>query len=188
MGGKGKGAGGIAEGYLFVCASSTQGECASKRLFGSPGREFPDMQRSIGPNTKLFLFNMQTYTMMGPFSPSGTPANNIVAAAFGGKFTAQLRVTPLELPLHEVKMEFRPPAGPKSAQDVQNMLMRLKSGTVHRMDWGEASGNASGVGGDSIGEVDADGAVRVPLDTEALGAMPPEARSDFEADLAALSE
>merc|ERR1712217_348536 len=90
--------------------------------------------------------------------------------------------------LNEVKMEFRPPAGPKAAQDVQNMLMRLKSGTVHRMDWGEASGNASGVGGDSIGEVDADGAVRVPLDTEALGAMPPEARSDFEADLAALGE
>merc|ERR1711865_1304013 len=82
-----------------------------------------------------------------------------------------------------------PPAGPKSAQDVQNLLMRLNGGIAQRMDWGEPSANASGVGGGaSVGEIDADGAVRVPLDPEALAAMPSEARPDFEADLAALGE
>lgn len=116
-------------GYVFVCSKSTQGKCAQYRLMGSPDRELPQMQRCIreGDSTLLFLFNLETHTLIGPFTAVGAPRRAIVAAAFGGRFTAQIRVAPTE-ELQEVKLETRIKAGPKSAIEAKQLKDCLEQG------------------------------------------------------------
>merc|ERR1719310_1272425 len=50
-------------GYVFVCNNKTQKEVESLRLFGSPISELKQMTRCIKEDTKLFLFNFQTWNI-----------------------------------------------------------------------------------------------------------------------------
>lgn len=115
-------------GYVFVCSNSTQQECQTRRLFGSPDRELSRMQQTISLETHLFLFNMETYTLLGPFVPSGKSGYGIVQGAFHGKFNAQIRIKPFAGGLREVVLGSRPSAGPKSGTELSMLSTQLEKG------------------------------------------------------------
>jgi len=108
------------EGFVFICNSNTAPEVASKRLCGSPDRELPNMKQYIKPDTQLFLLNMETLKMLGPFAPNSKPEYGIVKAAFGGRFNAQVRVMPTP-GLMETQLEKKCPSGPKDAAGMKLM-------------------------------------------------------------------
>ena len=108
------------EGYVFVCSNATESECWSRSLFGSPLNELAKMQRSITQTTQLFLFNFQSRKLAGPFMATGMPEQDIVPAAWGGKFRAQVTVAPFE-DCREVKLKNRLGCGWKSAAQLDEL-------------------------------------------------------------------
>lgn len=50
------------------------------------------MIQCLGKGTLLFLRNIATKTITGPFESAGRPARDLVASLFGGRFRAQVRV------------------------------------------------------------------------------------------------
>lgn len=114
--------------YVFNCANATQQECMALRLFGSPDRELAQMRSCIQPFTELFLLNIQSLCLLGPFAAAGLPTRNIAPGAFGGKFNAQLHVAPLDSAVWEVSLEGRIPAGPKSAEELRELKVCFQQG------------------------------------------------------------
>lgn len=104
-------------GYVFVCSKATQQECQKLMVLGSPQRELAQMKRCISQDTWLFLLNLETWKLIGPFGAVSTPELDIVPNAFQKRFRAQVRITPLH-PLGEVQMAHRIPAGPKNGVQV----------------------------------------------------------------------
>lgn len=77
------------------------------------------MKQAIKEDSKLFLFNIETFKLLGPFFPAAPPGNNLMKGAFGGRFSAQVKVqTWEELTLKEATLQNKLPAGPKNAKGV----------------------------------------------------------------------
>jgi len=88
------------------------------------------MKKSIVPGTQLFLFNLQSKKLIGTFVSLSLPALNLEPRAFGGKFTAHVRVGPLNAPLLEAQLPQRPPTGPQSAAQVKALQLQLEQGAI----------------------------------------------------------
>merc|ERR1711908_55743 len=113
-------------GYVFSCNNSTQRPCCELQLFGSPARELGQMQRCIRMDSQLFLFNFEASVLLGPFVAISEPESNIVPDAFGaGKFTAQVRASALEGCVHQIDLQQRLFAGPRSAKQVGELRFLL---------------------------------------------------------------
>merc|ERR1712217_117011 len=98
---------------MFHCNNATARQCEHFRLLGSPERELKLMKHCIRTfDTELFLLNFESLKLTGPFVAVEEPNKDVVPGAFGGKFTAQVRVVPLDYPLVEVQVTQRTPAGP----------------------------------------------------------------------------
>jgi len=107
-------------GYVFICSKGTQHECEEHHVLGCPEREFPQLQKCIQPDTLLFLLNMDSLNLVGPFIAAEEPKLNIVPGAFNGRFKAQVRVTPCDPPgIREIQLERRIPGGPKTVEEVE---------------------------------------------------------------------
>eukprot|EP00747_Dinoflagellata_sp_TGD_P099882 gnl/TRDRNA2_/TRDRNA2_167879_c0_seq5.p1 gnl/TRDRNA2_/TRDRNA2_167879_c0~~gnl/TRDRNA2_/TRDRNA2_167879_c0_seq5.p1 ORF type:complete len:1148 (-),score=292.16 gnl/TRDRNA2_/TRDRNA2_167879_c0_seq5:64-3486(-) len=117
---------GPSKGYVFMCSRATQKECEHLQLFGSPHGELKRMTQTITVDAKLFLLNFQTMKLMGPFTAFGEPSLNIAPGAYGGKFSAQVAVAPLEEPLMEIWLNQRIPCGPKTPAETASLLKRLQ--------------------------------------------------------------
>lgn len=116
-------------GYVFLCNSKTQMECEQLHLLGAPQADLERMKKNIKPaDTLLFLLNFQTLKLMGPFLSLEEVSKSIVPNAFGGKFSAQVGVEPLDTPLREAKVEKRVPAGPKTVDQTESLAMLLQGG------------------------------------------------------------
>uniref|UniRef100_A0A7S2VIX3 DCD domain-containing protein n=1 Tax=Zooxanthella nutricula TaxID=1333877 RepID=A0A7S2VIX3_9DINO len=143
-------------GYVFVCTSQTMREVASKKLFGSPDRDFEQMKQ-IRMDTPLFLLNLDTLKMLGPFAPQSMPAKNIIPGSFGGRFNAQIRVAATD-GLLETQIERKIPTGWKDAGSMKLVSSFMDKGQpapipVQR-DWGLLGGGAgAAVGGPAGGMV-----------------------------------
>ena len=84
-------------GFLFLCNNVTFKECIDRKLFGLPTKDMQSM-RTIGPSTKLFLYNTQANVLHGCFQCACQAELNLEPGAWtpNGKgktrFAAQIRV------------------------------------------------------------------------------------------------
>ena len=113
-----------------MCNNATEGECRSLRMFGSGGGDLAGMQRSIKADTQLFLFNFQSLKLMGVFISNGPPEHDIVPTAWGGRFSAQVRVVPRQTPVVEMTLDRRMTCGAKSAIQVHQLRQTLQLPSV----------------------------------------------------------
>ena len=89
--GKGKGGKGVskdmeaapgaASGYVFMCNDETEPECLDRMLLGDHDKSLQKLQRGIGPDTLLFLFNFDSKCLLGTFKADGEPQKNIIPEA-----------------------------------------------------------------------------------------------------------
>jgi hypothetical protein len=98
----------ILEGYLFLCSNRTQSECLQKRLFGLAHKYWGWVQQ-VRIGTPLFLYNIDSKTLLGPFQAASEGRLNIDPRAWEN-------VRPLEFPaqvivkwdkLHELRMAYK---------------------------------------------------------------------------------
>jgi len=96
------------EGYLFICSNRTQNECLQKRLFGL-ARKYWGWVQQIRIGTPLFLYNIDSKTLLGPFQAASEGRLNIDPRAWGNigspKFPSQVIVEWDKI--HEVKMAYK---------------------------------------------------------------------------------
>eukprot|EP00927_Polykrikos_kofoidii_P009485 TRINITY_DN13951_c0_g1_i1.p1 TRINITY_DN13951_c0_g1~~TRINITY_DN13951_c0_g1_i1.p1 ORF type:complete len:733 (+),score=115.05 TRINITY_DN13951_c0_g1_i1:121-2319(+) len=115
------------DGYVFVCNNDTQRDCMNLKVLGSPASELPDMERCIRPGTQLMLFNIESFSLIGTFVAIGAPGSSLVPDAFGGRFTAQVRVALLEAPVVQTTIGRRLTAGSRSASEWKALRVELHS-------------------------------------------------------------
>lgn len=93
------------ESYLFYCSNRTQKECLERRLFGH-SRKYWGWVQQIKKGTTVFLFNIDSKSLYGPFKAAGDGALNIDPRAWENvrpiEFPAQLSVEWEQV--HEIKM------------------------------------------------------------------------------------
>lgn len=77
-------------GYLFLCTNRTQNECLENKLFGAV-RQYFGWIKQITKGTPLFLYNVDTKTLFGPFIAADQGGWNISPRAWEN-------VRPLEFP------------------------------------------------------------------------------------------
>lgn len=129
---------GNAAGYVFLCSNSTQRDCEAHHLLGSPAKELAQMKHCITDETQLFLLNFQSLTLTGAFTVAALPDRHVEPEAFSNKFSAQVRVAPLDIPLMQVKLTQRIPSGPKTASEVEELRASLGEGGAAAPDVQEA--------------------------------------------------
>jgi hypothetical protein len=82
-------------GYLFLCSNRTQSECLQKRLFGL-GRKYWGWVQQIVTGSPLFLYNIDSKTLLGPFQAASEGRLNIDPRAWENmrplEFAAQVSV------------------------------------------------------------------------------------------------
>lgn len=187
-------------GYVFMCAASTLKEVQQRQLFGSPQRELAQMKKTITPDTKLFLFNIQSSIIQGPFLATSEVQQDLVRNAFGNRFSAHVRVRPAQAPLMEVKLATRIAAGPKSTAEVSAVLHMLHGGKPAepnvQADWGTSTEQAE-ASESNLKEHTKEfwfqkdsrpAPANLPVDGQAFRALNAEARKDFVGDLEILGE
>ena len=77
--------------WKFVCSSETEAECFQGALFGDT-MKFWDEVKEIKRGDALFLYNIDTDVLFGPFEAESDGGLNIEPDAWGGRFPAQVRV------------------------------------------------------------------------------------------------
>lgn len=89
-------------GYIFMCNGKTKTDCFKYRVFGLPAARV-DVLNKIHPQMKLFLFDFDLRLLYGIFIPASKGEMSLEPAAFGGRFSAQVRFEIYEdcLPLPE---------------------------------------------------------------------------------------
>jgi len=91
-------------GYLFLCTNRTQEECLQRKLFGLSNKHAETVQK-IKQGSVLFLYNMRSRALIGPFAAASDGKMNIEPRAWAHPnitgYPAQVRVQWEEL--HEIK-------------------------------------------------------------------------------------
>jgi len=82
--------------YVCVCNTAQYPESEKLKLLGSPDRDFPQMMRWIAPGTRIFLFNFETFQLLGPLQALSPPQEEISVVAFGRRFPSQVKVAPFD--------------------------------------------------------------------------------------------
>lgn len=81
-------------GYIFMCNGKTKADCYRYRVFGLPSARM-DILEKIKPYMKLFLFDFDAKLLYGIYVAASGGQLAIEPAAFGGKFSAQVRFSSL---------------------------------------------------------------------------------------------
>lgn len=91
-------------GYLFLCSNLTQKECFQRKLFGLSSKHLETVQK-IKKGDTLFLYNINSKTLIGPFAAASDGGKNIEPEAwlntYPTGYPAQVRVEWSEL--HEIR-------------------------------------------------------------------------------------
>jgi len=80
--------------------------------------------------TRLFLHNSDNLHVSGMFTAVSEPALDIVPGTFGKYFRAQVRVLPVQ-PFAEANLGRRIPAGPRTADEVTELMKLMKPKTAY---------------------------------------------------------
>jgi hypothetical protein len=77
--------------WKFICTSETEAECFQKALFGDI-LKFWDEIKDVRKGDILFLYNVDTDVLFGPFTAESDGGLNIEQNAWGGRYPAQVRI------------------------------------------------------------------------------------------------
>ena len=77
--------------WKFVCSKNTEAECFQRRLFGDTINYWDEI-KNVRRGDALFLYNIETDVLFGPFRASSDGQLNIERSAWEGRFPAQVRV------------------------------------------------------------------------------------------------
>ena len=77
-------------GYVFMCNGKTKADCYKYRVFGLPSARM-DMLKKIKPHMRLFLYDFDMKLLYGVYVAASDGKLGIEPAAFGGRFSAQVR-------------------------------------------------------------------------------------------------
>lgn len=82
-------------GYLFLCSNLTQKECFQRKLFGV-SKKWLSIVKEIKPESTLFLYNINSKQLIGPFTAASDGGLNLDLEAWKNTsqwgFPAQVRV------------------------------------------------------------------------------------------------
>ena len=81
-----------AKNFVFHCTRATEMTCLQRSVFGT--RDNPTNRKkiqSVNIETKIYLFNIETKRVHGPYTRQGSPGV-IDSDLFGGRFNLQLKV------------------------------------------------------------------------------------------------
>eukprot|EP00405_Crypthecodinium_cohnii_P014584 CAMPEP_0206449330 /NCGR_PEP_ID=MMETSP0324_2-20121206/18024_1 /ASSEMBLY_ACC=CAM_ASM_000836 /TAXON_ID=2866 /ORGANISM="Crypthecodinium cohnii, Strain Seligo" /LENGTH=703 /DNA_ID=CAMNT_0053918685 /DNA_START=86 /DNA_END=2197 /DNA_ORIENTATION=+ len=122
----------VENGFVFMCNDATQKKCEKYQLLGSPDSAMKPMLTHVKQDgaTILFLFNITSRTLIGPFKAVSEPARDIEPTAFGGKLNAQVRVKPESLPVMSCQLEENCPPGLRSLKQVDDLRAKLMLGDI----------------------------------------------------------
>lgn len=77
--------------WKFVCKRDTEAECFQRMLFGDTMDLWKEV-KNVRRGDILFLYNLETDILYGPFVAKSDGGLNIEPDAWSGKFPAQVRV------------------------------------------------------------------------------------------------
>lgn len=80
-----------AKGYVLACTSKTEKECFDRMLFGT-NKLYGDNVLKIRKGDLVFLINLNTDKLYGPFQADSDGQKNIVPEAWKGRYPYQVRV------------------------------------------------------------------------------------------------
>lgn len=77
-------------GYIFMCNGNTKADCYKYRVFGLPSARMNILEK-IKPCMRLFLYDFDMKLLYGVYVAASDGRLAIEPAAFGGRFSAQVR-------------------------------------------------------------------------------------------------
>lgn len=84
----------VAKGYVFVCTDKSEAECFERSLFGTSNLN-ADHVMEIEPGDTLFLLNIQSDRLYGPFTATTKGLFNVVPDAWSGRYPYQVQFGPI---------------------------------------------------------------------------------------------
>jgi DNA modification methylase len=79
------------KGYIFACTNKTEKECFDRMLF-STNKIYAEKALQVKKGDMLFLLNLETDVLYGPFKAESDGKKDIVPEAWGGKYPYQVVV------------------------------------------------------------------------------------------------
>jgi DNA modification methylase len=79
-------------GYIFACTNKTEKECFDRMLF-STNKVYSEKMLQVKKNDILFLLNLQSNVLYGPFTAESSGKKDIIPEAWGGKYPYQVKVS-----------------------------------------------------------------------------------------------
>lgn len=79
------------KGCIFTCTKKTEGECFDRMLF-STNKIYEDKALKVKKGDILFLYNLDSDVIYGPFEAKGDGKKDIIAEAWGGRYPYQVEV------------------------------------------------------------------------------------------------
>lgn len=80
------------QGHIFVCTKKSENECLQKMIFAT-NKIYENKVFRVKKGDILFLFNIDTNKILGPFIAETDGGENLEPDAFNGKYPFQIRVT-----------------------------------------------------------------------------------------------
>lgn len=77
--------------WKFICTSNTEAECFQRGLFGASDKFWNEV-KDIKKGDIIFLFNIETDVIFGPFVAADDGSRDLEKDAWSGRFPAQVRV------------------------------------------------------------------------------------------------
>jgi len=78
--------------WKFICTKDTEAECFQRSLFGDTKKWLETVEK-VKKGDTLFLYNVETDVLFGPFKAESDGGTEIVSEAWGGRFLAQVKVS-----------------------------------------------------------------------------------------------
>jgi DNA modification methylase len=78
-------------GYIFACTAKSEKECFDRKLFGT-GKLHGESVLNVKKDDLLFLLNLDSDTLYGPFRAKSGGAKDLVPEAWNGKYPYQVQV------------------------------------------------------------------------------------------------
>lgn len=85
----------IMKGHIFACTNKSEHECLERSLF-STNKIYADKAFSVTKNDFLFLYNLDSDVLYGPFRAKSNGRKDIVPEAWNGKYPYQVLVEKTE--------------------------------------------------------------------------------------------
>lgn len=126
-------------GYVLACTSTTEKECLDRMLFGT-NKLYGDNVLKIRKGDLVFLININSDKLFGPFTADSDGEKNIVPEAWKGRYPYQVKVAGdnfgsirnARKVLKQISSTWREPISPENAAALVEHIKNPKSKVVFR--------------------------------------------------------